>query len=56
MKVFKYCKKCGRVMTQSIKYNCGYPIVEYFCPLCGKEKSNNTYTTNSTNWIKEDKR
>ena len=46
---FNYCDKCNRIMKQVIKYNCGYPVIEYICPVHGVESTKIKYS-NKTEW------
>lgn len=41
---FNYCEKCGTIMRQVIKYNCGFPVIEYICPIHGIENIGITYS------------
>lgn len=46
---FNYCNKCGNIMKQVIRYSCGYPIIEYICPIHGVESTKIKYS-NKTEW------
>lgn len=44
MEMFNYCNKCGRIMKQVIRYCCGYPVIEYICPVHGIESTEIKYS------------
>ena len=46
---FNYCNKCGTIMKQIIRYSCGYPVIEYICPIHGSESTKIKYS-NKTEW------
>jgi len=44
------CPKCGRYMVFNMRYNAGYPIVEYKCS-CGYSTSNKSYMTDNKTYM-----
>lgn len=46
---FNYCNKCRSIMKPIIRYNCGFPVIEYICPIHGSENMKITYS-NKTEW------
>lgn len=47
------CPKCGRYMTFNMRYNEGYPVVEYHCN-CGYSTANESYTTDNKTYMNKD--
>ena len=49
----KKCPKCGSYMTFKMKYNAGYPVVEYSC-VCGYSTNNETHKTDNKTYMNKD--
>ena len=41
---FNYCSKFNKIMKQVIRYSCGYPVIEYICPIHGAENMKIEYS------------
>ena len=52
--VFRLCPKCGRYMTQIIRYSCGSPHVLYSCVSCGIPPEPRFTVDNRTEIIRKD--
>lgn len=46
------CPKCGNFMVFNMKYNAGYPVVEYNCG-CGYSTNNESDTTDNKTYMNE---
>ena len=47
------CPKCGSYMTFNMRYNAGYPVVEYHCS-CGYSTSDECCTTDNKTYADKD--
>ncbi len=47
------CPKCGNYMTFNMRYNAGYPVVEYNCS-CGYSTKNEHYITDNKTYMNKD--
>lgn len=44
------CPKCGNSITPHIKYNAGYPVIEYHCG-CGYSTDNDSFVTDNKTYM-----
>ena len=52
--LIRLCPKCGRYMTQIIRYSCGSPLVLYSCTSCGVSPEPRYTVDNKTEIIRKD--
>ena len=50
----KKCPRCGNYMSFNMRYNAGYPVVEYNCG-CGYSTKNETYYTDNKTQMNKNK-
>ena len=54
IELIRLCSKCGRYMTQIIRYSCGSPHALYSCASCGMPPEPRYTVDNKTEIVRKD--